>query len=152
MNLPQRPRRRRSSPRPPWSIYTPIITWTVIVGYTVLALGMTLQPSRFSRTPSYGNLVQLFPIQLWGAAYLVVAALLLAWRVTDRRSLGVFAHTVALILTMWWWGAFVLRWSTDNSTTIVNPVTWGWALSFVLRSAVGLDEQHECPNGGESEH
>lgn len=127
-----------------WGIYTPVITHTVVVAYVAIGVGLTLQPSRFSRTPSYANLLLFAPAEVWGCAYLGVAALLLAWRFTHAtipsRWLGVGAHTLAVILTLWWLAAFIIRYWTDDATTIVNVVSWSVFLSLVLRSTGGLDD------------
>lgn len=131
-------------PRKPWTLYTPVISWTVIAAFMALGIGMTLQPDRFARTPSYANLLSFAPAQVWGCAHLLVAALLLAWRMsTHTRWIGVIAHTAGIMLTLWWLGAFVIRWLTDDATTIVNVVSWSILLSLLIRSTNGLDDEDD---------
>lgn len=125
----------------PWTVYTPVITWTVIVAYLALALGMTFQPSRFSNTPSYGELLQVASAPTWGFGYFTVAVLLAAWRVSRSRTVGVLAHTAGVILTGWWLAAFVHRYLTDSGTTLVNVVSWSVFFSLVIRSISGIDEE-----------
>lgn len=117
-------------------------TRTVIVAYVAIGVGLTLQPSRFANTPSYANLIAFTPSEAWGCGYLAVAALLVAWRLSQRPTqwLGILAHTAAAILTMWWLAAFVIRYATDDGTTIVNVVSWSVFLSLVARSAQGIDD------------
>jgi hypothetical protein len=122
------------------SIYTPAVTWTVIVADVGLGLGMVLQPDRFARTPSYGNLIGIAPIQAWGGAHIAVALGLLVWRLFHCRGIGIAAHMAAAGLTCGWFCAFIIRFATDSSTTIVNVVSWGVMVSLVARSIVGLDE------------
>jgi hypothetical protein len=130
-----------------WPRYRPIITYTVVLAYAAIGLGLVLQPARFGATPSYANLLQFAPAEAWGAAYLTVAGLLVAWRMIRHQWVGVAAHTLASILTVWWLLAFVVRYSTDNATTIVNVVSWSVFLSLVIRSSGGLDEDenHDGP-------
>ena len=118
-------------------------TRTLIVAYVAIGVGLTLQPSRFANTPSYHNLLVFAAAQAWGCAYLAVAALFIAWRLAQTRLLGVITHTAATILTLWWFAAFIIRYSTDDGTTIVNVVSWGVFLSLVARSAQGLSQSPE---------
>jgi hypothetical protein len=106
------------------------------VAYLAFALGMLLQPTRFSLTPAYGNLTQVFDIRVWGTAYLVVAVLLgIYTTLITGRMFGITVHIVALILTGVWWLAFVIRWLTDDNTTVVNVVSWFVFLLVIIRSA-----------------
>ena len=118
--------------------------WTtrlVAIAYVAIGCGLTLQPGRFSNTPSYANLIAFVTAPGWGCAYLGVAALLIAWCLARRAHwLGVLAHTAAAILTMWWLAAFVIRYATDSGTTIVNVVSWGVFLSLVYKSSQGIDD------------
>lgn len=124
------------------TVYTPVITWTVIATYVALGFGLTVQPLRFERTPSYHNLLVLAHAPVWGCAYFAAAVLLLAWRLQPhRRLLGRAAHMYAIILTLWWLLAFVIRYATDDATTIVNVVSWSVFLSLAARSSSGLDRE-----------
>lgn len=123
-------------------VYTPTITWTVIVAYAVIGWGLVEQPYTFSNTPSYANLIHFRSTATWGAAYLASAALLAAWRLIWReRGIGFLAHIVTAVLTVWWLGAFIIRWQTDKGTTVVNPVSWTVFLSLVVRSWRGVDDE-----------
>lgn len=115
------------------------VTRTLIAVYIAIGVGLTLQPYRFSNTPSYHNLLVFAPSEVWGVMYLLVAALLVAWRLVQPQWLGVVAHTAAVILTSWWLIAFVIRYATDDGTTIVNVVSWSVFLSLIARSARRID-------------
>lgn len=123
-----------------WPRYRPVITYTVVLAFAAIGLGLVLQPARFGETPSYANLLHFAPAEVWGAVYLSVAGLLLVWRLIQRQWIGVAAHTLASILTLWWLMAFVVRYFTDDATTIVNVVSWTVYLSLVVRSSGGLDD------------
>lgn len=118
--------------------------WTTrlaVLAFTLIGGGLLLQPSRFERTPSYGNLIRIFHAQVWGIVYLVVAVLLLSWGI--RRApqwWGVAVHTLALMLTVGWLAAFVVRYFTDNSTTIVNVVSWTVFFMLIVESALAIEE------------
>jgi hypothetical protein len=124
-------------------------TRTLLIAYLAIGVGLTTQPDRFANTPSYANLLISAPAQLWGCAYIVVATLFIAWRLVQTTStvphpgFGIFVHTVALALTAWWWVAFIIRYATDDGTTIVNVVSWGVFLSLIARSAQGLNPERD---------
>ena len=110
----------------------------VVIGVAFLcfALGMLLQPGRFYATPAYGTLTQVFNIRVWGALYLVVAALLGIYvSFFTPRLFGIVVHIVGLIVTSVWWLAFVIRWLTDDKTTVVNVASWLVFLLVIGRSA-----------------
>lgn len=114
-----------------------------IVGVAFLALGITLfvQPERYDRTPSYANLLDIAPQATWGAIYLAVAAVLLASVMLRRnRPLAVLAHTLSFCLVATWLLAFIIRYATDDATTIVNVVSWAVLLYLVVQSMLQLDE------------
>lgn len=122
----------------PWTTRLAILAFTLIGG------GLLFQPDRFQRTPSYGNLLRIFPAVTWGAMYLVVAALLVSW--TVRRApqwWGVVVHTVAVMLVIAWLFAFVVRYFTDNATTIVNVASWTVFLALLIESALDIDDGDE---------
>ena len=98
-----------------------------IVGVAFLVLGTDLlvQPDRFERTPSYANLLDILPQAIWGAIYLTAATILIGSIVMrHHRPFAVLAHTVAFCLVATWLTAFVVRWVTDDATTIVNVMSW----------------------------
>lgn len=104
-----------------------------------LTIGFTLifQPHRYDNTPSYANLLEIMPQLYWGLIYILVALLYTAGIIQPHsRPLLVLVHTAGSILFVSWLLAFVVRWLTDNGTTVVNVVSWGVFLSLVVRSAV----------------
>lgn len=113
----------------------------VMVGvYLTIGGGLLLQPERFSLTPSYHNLVIFLPAKAWGVVYLGCAALLGLWlsrqsHIGSRSGLTIAAHIPAIALGAWWDVAFVIRYLTDQGTTIVNVVSWSLFTLLLLRSA-----------------
>lgn len=100
-----------------------------------LAQEMWLQPLRFTRTPAYGNLLALLPIQLWGLAYGLASVLLLG--AVLRPGLALYTATFAFTLTLLavWWAIFLVRRITDIATTDVNLLSWGVLLCLAGRAA-----------------
>jgi hypothetical protein len=97
---------------------------------------MLLQPNRFRATPAYGNLTQVLNIQTWGWLHLVVAVLFAAYiTFLINRLMGILVHIYAIAIAGAWFVAFVIRWCTDHSTTVVNIVSWGVLLLLMGRSA-----------------
>jgi hypothetical protein len=108
----------------------------VAFAYALYSLGMLTQPERFSNTPAYGTLTQMLHIQVWGLVYLVTAGLFAVYAAfVVSRTTAIIVHIVGLIVTTVWWLAFVIRWLTDEGTTIVNVVSWGVFLLLIGRSA-----------------
>lgn len=120
---------------------------TMAAVFTAIGLALLFQPGRFANTPSYANLLELLPQWGWAVIYLAVAALKVSaiWRYSIR-SLVVAAHMGAIALEGVWWIAFVIRYLTDNGTTVVNVVSWSVFLYLSVRSALMLD-QHTGGNG-----
>jgi hypothetical protein len=105
------------------------------VAYLGFSLGMLFQPSRFSNTPAYGNLTQVLDIRIWGACYLVAAVLFGIYAsLLTPRTFGIVVHMFGLTITAVWWLAFVIRWLTDDGTTVVNVVSWMVFLLVIIRS------------------
>lgn len=122
--------RRRLAGRP---------TGIVILAYTLIGLGLVLQPDRFSRTPAYGNLIHVFTAVTWGALYLAVAAGLALWLAgVTPIWFGTSAHTIAVMLVGGWLAAFVVRYATDSATTIVNVASWTVFLILTVQSSVSV--------------
>lgn len=123
--------------------------WTTrlaVLAFTLIGGGLLLQPSRFERTPSYGNLIRIAHAQTWGIIYLVCAVLLLSWGI--RRTpqwWGVVVHTIAAMLAVGWLAAFVYRYFTDDSTTIVNVVSWTVYLILIVESAFAIEDDSRQP-------
>lgn len=119
----------------------------ICVAYTCYGLGMVLQPARFLSTPAYGNLTQVLDIRVWGLMYLVSAALFAVYTVlVTNRAVGVVVHVVGLIVTMVWLMAFVVRWLTDENTTVVNVASW-LVLTLVIARSATLIPVAQPPRG-----
>lgn len=115
----------------------------VILCAVFLAIGITLflQPDRYTNTPSYANLLEVFRQSTWGVIYLIAAGLqvLCIWRYT-HRTLIVVTHTVVITLVSVWLAAFVIRYLTDAGTTVVNVCSWSVFLYLAVRSSLMVDE------------
>jgi hypothetical protein len=112
--------------------------------FALLGLALLVQPGRFYNTPSYGTLLQILPIAVWGGVYLVCALLGAATLYTHgSRPMAHTSHTVSLLVTLSWWVAFAIRWATDDGTTIVNVLTWGTFLFLIMliRAWTKLDDK-----------
>lgn len=112
------------------------------IAFLALAFGLLVQPLRFERTPAYANLLSVLPQSIWGILYLVVAAVIgasvLLWR---HRVFSVVAHTLTFSLVGAWLAGFVVRYVTDDATTIVNVVSWSVLLYLTVLSAMKLDDK-----------
>lgn len=123
----------------------------IVITFAYLAIGVTLilQPERYGNTPSYVVLLEIFNQGVWGVCYLAVglslAASALGAGSRYGRWLAVTSHTAAIALTGAWLAAFVVRWLTDDGTTIVNIVSWSVYLALLIRSALQLDDMHAEP-------
>lgn len=117
---------------------------TIAVGYAAIGVALLAQPERWFNTPSYANLLSVFGTDTWGAIYLTVSATMLA-AVWYRRTrvVVVVAHTISIALTAAWLFAFVVRYFTDDGTTIVNVVSWSTYLVILIRSAIIIDDDQE---------
>jgi hypothetical protein len=116
--------------------------------FCILAIFLWLQPSRFSATPSYANLLSIAPAQVWSAVYALPALMMMAsiWRYTNR-TLVIATHTLTIALLLGWEYAFIVRMVTDHGTTVVNPLNWGLMLFMAVRSFL-LIEVHVTGVGG----
>lgn len=114
-----------------------------IMAVVFCGIGLTLwwQPGRYANTPSYANLLVLLPQHAWSITYLFATALNVVsiWRYSCR-ALVIGTHTVAIMLVSSWLAAFVIRYLTDDGTTIVNVLSWSVFLYLVVRSALMVDE------------
>jgi hypothetical protein len=130
---PHRVQRRRFRGPIEAAVWPGVVIFLAYAGY---GLGMLFQSARFSRTPAYGNLTQVLDIHIWAVIHLIVAALFAAYvSLIASRLFGIIVHIYGLIVVGTWWLAFVIRWLTDESTTIVNVVSWGVLLLIMGRSA-----------------
>ena len=119
----------RDKPRPDSGLLA------VTIAFTAFAFGLWLQPDRWASTPAYALLLNILPQQTWGSIYLALALLMGCALLWPRWGLVITAHTLAIGLTAAWWFAFVIRWITDDGTTIVNVVSWGTYLLLLVWSA-----------------
>lgn len=109
------------------------------VSYSIFAVSLIFQPSRWSSTPAYHNLLIIMPQQAWGAGFAVVAVMLGAalWK-WQHRWVSTLALSLGLAISTTWDAAFVIRWLTSSSTTPETWVSWTvfdflllWALLFL---------------------
>src|SRR5882757_6088855 len=125
-----------------WKTSWPTIT--IIVAFFAFGVTMWLQPNRYANTPSYGNLMQLVDLDVWGTVYLVAAMLLALYIMLFRVEwFAIVAHTLAFVLSSVWLVAFVVRYATDSGTTIVNVVSWSVLSLLVVMSSLCIDEVME---------
>jgi hypothetical protein len=116
-----------------------ILIRIIIAAYFIIGLTLILQPDKYASTPSYANLIYILPSWLWGVIYLItVVFLIFSQLFVTPLYIGVTAHTVAIALTTVWFLAFVVRYFTDEGTTIVNVVSWGVFLTMLIVSAARL--------------
>jgi hypothetical protein len=113
----------------------PLPTLGLVILLIIFGLALVFQSRRWSHTPAYGNLLQIFHAPIWGFVYLGAATLLLVGLLLEVRSVNIAGHTLAFILLATWELAFFVRWVTDPFTTIANVVAWGYYLSLLMRSA-----------------
>jgi hypothetical protein len=102
-----------------------------------LAIGITLctQQFRYSNTPSYHILLQVAPAWTWGIGYIVAGTLLAAYVLRWHAIwFSAVVHCVAGFLSIWWLFSFILRYLTDDKTTIVNVCSWSVYTYLVVRS------------------
>ena len=129
---------------------------SIVAGaYALLGLSLCLEPSKWDRTPAYAILLDLAPQQVWGLILLGVAVLLgsAAWLIRNRIMTRI-AHLVAILFTAGWMFAFFVRWATDikESTTPMNAVMWGLALSVIVFSLRSMERYWaSIPRVGETE-
>jgi hypothetical protein len=104
-------------------------------GFTALALALWFQPSRFGNTPSYANLLNIFRPHTWAVLYAIPAVLMILslWHYTAKK-LVILTHALTIALLAVWEFAFVVRWLTDDRTTVVNVLSWGYMLYLATRS------------------
>lgn len=114
----------------------------VILG--LFGLSLIFQSVRWTRTPSYGNLLHILSADVWGVIHLLVAALfVVSILLRPQRMVSVIAHTLGFVLLAGWELAFVVRYLTDGATTIVNVVSWGTYLFLLILSARRIEGQPE---------
>lgn len=114
--------------------------WLISVVYLAIGSTLWLQPHRFDNTPSYGILLQVLSSRTWGMLYLAVALLMLGY-VTWFRNMryAIASHAAISCLTLFWLTAFIIRYISDNGTTIVNVASWATYLVIIIRSAFMID-------------
>jgi hypothetical protein len=114
----------------------------VTIVFYAFAVTLFIQPARWASTPAYGILIDIFPQTVWGAAYVMLSVTIYK---PTMRPLAVTAHTAAIALTSLWLVAFVIRYATDVSTTVVNVASWSTYLMLLIQSALVLDDSHGQP-------
>lgn len=120
---------------------------TITIALVHLAIGanLILDDRRFANTPSYGNLLQIMSAPWWGTIFVTVGVILgVALFVRLPRPLIVAGHTAAIAVTAVWLAAFIVRYFTDSSTTVVNVVSWSVFLSLLIRAMLGLDDARQA--------
>lgn len=118
----------------------PIPTVSVTVILLAFGLALILQSNRWSRTPAYGNLLNVFDAGTWGYIYVGAAVLMVAglvWR--GIRTVSVAAHAVSFALFTGWELAFDVRYFTDKATTIANVIAWLTYTGLVVWSGQLVD-------------
>lgn len=103
---------------------------------------LVVQSDRWYKTPAYGNLLHIMTADTWGYVYLGIATLmcfgLIFW---GSRRVNVATHTLAFVVLAAWEVGFIIRYLTDQSTTIVNVVSWGTYIFLVVSSALAIDRK-----------
>lgn len=111
----------------------------VVLGTIFYAFGLTMswQPGRYFNTPSYANLLQLLRPEWWGAIHILAAILMTLCIIWHENTKLIFAsHIIGLLLLAFWWVAFIVRYFTDEGTTIVNVCSWGVFVYLLIRSGL----------------
>lgn len=111
----------------------------VILGAVLYAFGLTMlwQPGRYFNTPSYANLLQLLRPEWWGSIHVLVASLMVVSIIWHKNTRLIFvSHGMCLLLVAFWWVAFIVRYFTDDGTTIVNVCSWGVFVYLIVRSGL----------------
>lgn len=111
----------------------------VILGAVLYAFGLTMlwQPGRYFNTPSYANLLQLLRPEWWGAIHVLAASLMVVSIIWHKNTRLIFvSHGMCLLLVAFWWVAFIVRYFTDDGTTIVNVCSWGVFVYLIVRSGL----------------
>lgn len=114
---------------------------TVSVLFVVFGVALLAQPYRWHNTPAYGNLLAIADTRIWGTAYLLVAALMFIYLFAYSPGwFAILAHTAIFALSASWLVAFVIRYLTDDGTTIVNVGSWSVYTLLIAYSALRIDE------------
>lgn len=120
--------------------HIPLQTVIVTAVLAIFAAGLLFQPLRWTATPAYGTLINILPVWAWGVIHLVAAVAMALSLFVRTRFISITAHTMAIVLLMSWWIAFIIRTITDPATTIVNPTNWLVLLALAGWSALRIDE------------
>jgi hypothetical protein len=120
----------------------------VTVMFFAFGLTMLLQPGRYNNTPSYANLIQIAGLTTWGVAYLIASLMMASFFAYFRSEwFAVAAHSFAFMLSAVWLGAFVVRYATDDGTTIVNVCSWTAFTILILHSSLRINATISGPDG-----
>lgn len=123
--------------RPPVPLYASIAVF-LLFGFFLVA-----QPGRWANTPSYGILLNIADQTTWGSLYLVIGTCLTATAYFRIRPFTVITFTAAFALLGTWLLAFIVRFATDDGTTIANIIAWSVYLTLLIEAALALDEDGE---------
>lgn len=118
------------------------VAWSSVIAgiFLIFGVALILQPERWGNTPSYANLLAILDAPYWGIIHLIVGAFLMAtFKLRHVKWLFIASHTVAIALLGSWLIAFIVRYLTDEGTTIVNVVSWTVFLSLLIQSSVSLE-------------
>lgn len=112
------------------------------LGYVIYAVSLLFQPSRWSATPAYHDLLAVMSQRAWGGLFALISVLLVlgVWQHT-RRWLVISALTLAIAITLGWDLAFLVRWISSDNTTPVTWVSWSVNLYMLGRAAALLDTE-----------
>lgn len=126
-------------------ITDPLMTAVILVTVSVcLGFGLLLQASRWSATPAYANLLAILSAPAWGLIYLLLGAVIgTVAAVDDLRRFSLWVHAPMFGLLAFWDVAFIVRWWTDDHTTIANVLAWSVYLFTAVRSSVAVAERHD---------
>lgn len=106
-----------------------------VVIHTVLGLDLVFASVRYSKTPAYGILIDIFNAPTWGFLYLGVALVLaICFFLPTFKPLVIVSHAISIALLGFWWIAFIARRISDDKTTIVNVNSWFVYLCITLGS------------------
>lgn len=122
----------------------PVPLMAVMAGYLLIGLALILQRDRFANTPAYANLITILTAPTWGCIYTFAALLMGVSIVLPKvRLLAIVAVTFAMALTVAWLFAFIVRYLTDDGTTVVNVVSWSVFLTILIHWITRLVVQRD---------
>jgi hypothetical protein len=119
----------------------PAVTLSLTVILAVFGFALIFQSSRWSKTPAYANLLDVFSAQTWGLIYLgATLCMVVGLVLRHTRWVGLAAHALTFMLLFGWELGFLIRYFTDSATTIVNVISWSTYVGLVMWSTRRLDD------------